>query len=102
MTGPIPETQAQRNGRNGGLATQAAKAAAPAADAVTVPVRELRIFRKIIEREARIVLASFASPGQKVLSDSSPKFVVREYLEMQRALEKLNGYLAGAEKGGRK
>lgn len=67
---------------------------------VSVAVSELKIFRKIIQREANIVLASYAVPGSKALSDTTPHFIVREYLEMQRALGKLDGFIA--EKGGRK
>lgn len=65
----------------------------PGTCAIAVPVRELKIFRKIIQREANVVLASYSHPGEKTLDDSTPTFVMREYLEMRRAIGKLDEYL---------
>jgi hypothetical protein len=69
---------------------------------VAVPVRELKMFRKIIQREANVVLASFALPGAKTLSDDAPTFIMREYLEMKRSLGKLDEFIAASKKAGRK
>lgn len=63
---------------------------------VAVPIRELKLFRKIIRREQKVLVDSFSVPRTGKLADSTPHVIVREYLEMSKALEKLDEYLAGA------
>jgi hypothetical protein len=69
---------------------------------VAVPVRELKMFRKIIQREADAVFSSYKDQSTGTISDSTPTFIMREYLEMKRSIGKLDEFIAGSAKAGRK
>jgi hypothetical protein len=61
--------------------------------AIAVPVEDLRLFQRIIAREASILFDSFAEPGRRKLADSTPRYVYSEYAEMRGALKKLDAWL---------
>ena len=71
------------------------------AKTVEVNVRDLKIFRCLLEREAKTTWDSYRGCGEtdrRLLDPSAPHFVIIEYRQMLRAIELIDRYIAGGSK----